>query len=73
MTATAPASHPSGISLMSQLDGLFVLELSSSPIRGAEAELVTIQFKFNVWTVQHRSCFSCVIFAITTFTLTARP
>lgn len=58
---------------MSQLDGLFVLELSPSPIRGAEAELVTIQFEFDVWTVQHRSRFSRVIFAITTFTVTARP
>jgi hypothetical protein len=56
----------------SQLDGLLVLELSPSPIRGAETELVTIQFEFDMWAIQHSgSCFSRNIIIITTTTTTA--
>jgi len=50
-----------GLPIASELDGLLVLELSSSPIRGAETELVTIQFELNMWTIQHGSCFSYII------------
>jgi hypothetical protein len=46
-----------------------VLELSSSPIRGTETELVTIQFEFNVWTIQHGSCFSYIIPSSFTITI----
>lgn len=50
-----------GILFISQLDGLLVLELSSCPIGGTETELVAIQLEFDVWTVQHRFRFSCII------------
>ena len=35
----------------SKFDGLFMLELATSPIRRTESELVSVKLKPHVWTV----------------------
>lgn len=35
----------------SKLDGLFMLELATSPIRRTEPELVSVKLKLHVWAV----------------------